>query len=349
MRIAQIAPLYESVPPHYYGGTERVVSYLTEELVRQGHEVTLFASADSVTRAKLQPLVPRALRLDESCIDPIAHHVHMVEKVAQMADEFDVLHFHIDYVHFPTVRMLKTAHISTLHGRLDIPDLTPLYSEFRDIPLVSISNDQRRPLRSNNWRATVYHGLPPQQYPFAPHAGEYLVFLGRMSPEKRVDRAIEIAKRTGRELYIAAKVAKVEENYFNTRVKPLLNHPLIHFLGEVSETEKHKLLCGALAMVFPIDWPEPFGLVMIESLACGTPVVAFRCGAVPEVIDDGETGFVVNSIEHAVAAVERVGALNRARCRAVFEARFSVERMTRDYLAVYRALTKRALRPMSVA
>jgi len=348
MRIAQVAPLYESVPPKLYGGTERVVSYLTEELVRLGHDVTLFASGDSVTRARLRAMVPHGLRL-EGPVDGIAHHVHMLEKVGQLADEFDVIHFHTGYLHFPMARMLRMPHVTTLHGRLDLPDIHPLFREFADMPAVSISNAQRTPMPFLNWQATVYHGVPHDMYSFRKQAGDYLVFVGRVSPEKRVDRAIEIAKRVGRKLYIAAKVDEVDRVYFRETVQPLLGHPLIEFIGEVGEDEKSELLGGAYAFVFPIDWPEPFGLVMIEALACGTPVVAYPCGSVPEIVRHGETGFVVRAIDEAVAALERVGDIDRARCRADFEDRFSAARMARDYLAAYRAAIQPAVRSRSVA
>ena len=349
MRIAQVAPLYESVPPKLYGGTERVVSYLTEELVRLGHEVTLFASGDSVTRARLRAVVPHGLRLEGPCVDSIAHHVHMLEKVGYLMDEFDVIHFHTGYLQFPTARLLRMPHVTTLHGRLDLPDIHPLFREFADMPVVSISNAQRTPMPFLNWQATVYHGLPHDMYAFREQAGDYLVFVGRVSPEKRVDRAIEIAKRAGRKLYIAAKVDEVDRVYFRETVQPLLGHPLVEFIGEVGEDEKSKLLGGAYAFLFPIDWPEPFGLVMIEALACGTPVVAYPCGSVAEVVRHGETGFVVGTIDEAVVALERVGDIDRARCRADFEERFSATRMAHDYLAAYRAAIQPAVRPRSVA
>ncbi len=288
MRIAQVAPLYESVPPKYYGGTERIVSYLTEELVRQGHDVTLFASGDSVTAAQLVPACPSSLRLDRSCEDQLAHHVLMLEHVVQRAAEFDVLHFHVDYLHFPFSRRQPTPHVTTLHGRLDIPDLVPLYREFNGVPLVSISDAQREPLPWANWLATVYHGLPPDLYRFRGEPGGYLAFLGRISPEKRVDRAIEIAQRVRMPLRIAAKIDAVDQAYFEREIEPLLDDPLVEYVGEIGETEKDEFLGNAQALLFPIDWPEPFGLVMIEALACGTPVIAYRHGSVPEVLDDGE-------------------------------------------------------------
>jgi len=339
MRIAQIAPLYESVPPKYYGGTERVVSYLTEELVRQGHEVTLFASGDSVTSAHLVAPCERSLRFDKHCQDFMAHHVLMVEQVFKDADRFDIAHFHIDYIHFPTVRRFKIPHVSTLHGRLDIPDLVGLYREFREMPLVSISKNQREPLSWVNWQETIYHGLPEDLYTLNPEQGKYLAFLGRISPEKRLDRAIQIAKRVGIELKIAAKVDSVNLDYFNDVIKPLLRDPLIEYIGEIGEGEKEDFLGNAYALLFPIDWPEPFGLVMIEAMACGTPVIAYSAGSVPEIIEDGVTGFLVSGIEEAVKAVDRIPSLSRKQCRQVFEKRFSVIRQTGDYLKLYRRLT----------
>ena len=335
MRIAQVAPLYESVPPKYYGGTERVVSYLTEELVRQGHEVTLFASGDSETAAELVAAAPRSLRLDTACVDQLSHHVLLLEQVAARAADFDVIHYHIDYLHFPLSRARPHPHVTTLHGRLDIPDLAALYAEFSEMPVVSISNSQREPLPAANWQATVYHGLPPDLLRFRPERGEYLAFIGRFSPEKRADRAIEIAQRAGLPLKLAAKVDPVDEEYFAREIKPLLDHPLIEDVGEISEREKDEFLGNAYALLFPIDWPEPFGLVMIEAMACGTPVIAYRHGSVDEVIEDGRTGFVVETLDAAVAAVRRVEDLDRAECRRVFERRFTAEQMAADYLQVY--------------
>ena len=336
LRIAQVAPLFESVPPRLYGGTERVVSYLTEELVAQGHDVTLFASGDSQTRAHLVAACPRSLRLDSGCIDLMAHHMVMIEQVLRQACDFDILHFHIDYLHYPFSRRQGYPQFTTLHGRLDLPDLIPLYQEFAEMPVVSISEAQRRPLPGANWMGTVYHGLPsdllrPQYAP-----GNYLAFLGRISPEKRVDRAIEIAIRAGLPLKIAAKVDRADQDYFDTTIRPLLRHPLVDFLGEIGEKEKETFLGNALALLFPIDWPEPFGLVMIESMACGTPVVAWRHGSVPEIMADGETGFVVQSMEEAVEAVQQISRIDRHRCRQVFEERFTASRMAVDYTALYR-------------
>jgi glycosyltransferase involved in cell wall biosynthesis len=338
MRIAQVAPLYESVPPKYYGGTERVVSYLTEELVHQGHEVTLFASGDSVTRARLIAACRRSLRLDKHCVDRLAHQILMLEHVLRRADEFDIIHFHVDYLHFPLSRRQPITHVTTLHGRLDIPDLVPLYQEFRDMPVISISNGQREPLAWANWQATVYHGVPADMYRFRAESGGYLAFLGRISPEKRADRAIEIAKRVQIPLKVAAKVDRVDKEYFESVVEPLLRHPLVEFVGEIGDGEKDEFLGNAYALLFPIDWPEPFGLVMIEAMACGTPVIAYRGGAVSEVMEQGHTGFIVKGLEDAVEAVLRVGELSRKRCREVFEQRFTATRMAHDYVQVYKRL-----------
>jgi glycosyltransferase involved in cell wall biosynthesis len=338
MRIAQVAPLYESVPPKYYGGTERIVSYLTEELVRQGHDVTLFASGDSVTRARFISGCRRSLRLDKHCVDQLAHHVVMLEQVYRHAADFDVIHFHVDYLHFGLSRREQVPRVTTLHGRLDIPDLHPVYQEFRDEPVVSISTSQRTPLPWANWQATVYHGLPEDLYTFRPEPGSYLAFLGRISPEKRVDRAIEIARRVQMPLRIAAKVDAVDEDYFETAIQPLLEHPLIEFVGEIGDAEKDDFLGNAAMLLFPIDWPEPFGLVMIEAMACGTPVIAYSNGSVPEVMEQGRTGFIVDSLEEAVEAVRHVPQLSRQRCREIFEERFTAERMARDYVRVYERL-----------
>jgi glycosyltransferase involved in cell wall biosynthesis len=345
MKIAQVSPLFESVPPTMYGGTERVVSYLTEELVRQGHDVTLFASGDSVTAANLVACSPRSLRLDENCIDQLAHQIVMLERVARSAGQFDVLHFHIDYMHFPLSRRGRYAHLTTLHGRLDIPDLLPLYREFSDMPVVSISNSQRAPLPWVNWQGTVYHGLPHDLYTLHAEPGKYLAFVGRISPEKRVDRAIEIAVKAGLPFKIAAKVDKVDQDYFEELIEPMLEHPLVEYIGEIGDHEKDEFLGNAMALLFPIDWPEPFGLSMIEAMACGTPVIAFPCGSVPEILTDGVSGFIVNSIEEGVDAVGRLGTLSRERCRQVFEERFTAERMARDYVALY----ERMIRQMSGA
>jgi glycosyltransferase involved in cell wall biosynthesis len=336
VRIAQVAPLYEAVPPKFYGGTERVVSYLTEELVRQGHTVTLFASGDSVTRAELVPAWPRALRLDRACVDGLAPHVVMLEEVFRQADRFDILHFHNDYLHFPLSRRAGAPQVTTLHGRLDLPELGELYTEFADMPVVSISDAQRRPVPNANWVGTVYHGLPLDLYRCCDRPGDYLAFIGRISPEKRVDRAVEIARRAGLRLRVAAKVDAADQAYFHREIEPLFRDPIVEFVGEIGERNKGAFLGGARAVLFPIDWPEPFGLVMVEAMACGTPVVAWPAGSVPEVVDDGVTGFVVDTIDAAVEAVRRAGALDRRRCRAAFEERFGVARMAHAYLATYR-------------
>src|SRR5436305_8971841 len=338
MRIAQVAPLYESVPPKYYGGTERVVSYLTEELVRQGHEVTLFASGDSETNARLVAACRRSLRLDKRYQGQMAHHFVMLERVFQRAGEFDIIHFHVNYLHFPLSRQEAVIHVTTLHGRLDIPDLVPLYQECCEMPVISVSNGQREPLPWANWQATVYHGLPADIYRFHPEPGSYLAFLGRISPEKRVDRAIEIAKQVGMPLKIAAKVDRVDKDYFDWIIAPLLRNSLVEFVGEIGEGEKDEFLGNAYALLFPIDWPEPFGLVMIEAMACGTPVIAYRGGAVPEVMEQGHTGFIVEELEDAVQAARRVPELSRKRCREVFEQRFTATRMAHDYINVYERL-----------
>ena len=338
MRIAQVAPLYESVPPKYYGGTERVVSYLTEELVRQGHDVTLFASGDSETNAHLVAACRRSLRLDKHCQNQMAHHFVMLERVSQRAGEFDIIHFHIDYLHFPLSRRELITNVTTLHGRLDIPDLIPLYQEFQDMPVISISNAQREPLPWANWQATVYHGLPVDMYRFREKPGNYLAFLGRISPEKRVDRAIEIARQVGMPLKIAAKVDPADRDYFESVISPLLSNSLVEFVGEIGDSEKDEFLGNAYALLFPIDWPEPFGLVMIEAMACGTPVIAYRGGAVPEVMEQGRTGFIVRGLEDAVEAVQHVAQLSRKRCRAVFEQRFTATRMAHDYVRQFERL-----------
>lgn len=338
MRIAQVAPLYESVPPRLYGGTERVVSYLTEELVRQGHDVTLFASGDSVTSATLVPLCERSLRLDPSVVDPLMYHVLMLEKVLQRASAFDVLHFHIDYLHFPLSRAVGEPNVTTLHGRLDLPELALMYDEFGDMPVVSISDAQRLPLPQARWMATVHHGLPLDLYDFHPEPGGYLAFVGRISPEKRVDRAVEIARRVGMPLRVAAKVDKVDRDYFEAEIAPLFEDPLVEFVGEIGEAEKNDFLGRAHALLFPIGWQEPFGLVMLEAMACGTPVVAYRNGSTPEVVDEGVTGYLVDTIDGAARAVERVGGLSRERVRRQFEERFSAARMARDYVRVYRRI-----------
>lgn len=338
MRIAQVAPLSESVPPKGYGGTERIVSYLTEELVRRGHEVTLFASGDSETGAKLVAACPQALRTMEGCRLPEVYQVLMLEQVFQAAAQFDIIHFHIDVLHSPLARRCRTPHVTTLHGRLDLPEFRTLFETYGELPVVSISNAQRKPLPWLNWQHTVYHGMPEDLFTFQEQPGDYLAFIGRISPEKRLDRAIEIARRTDMKLKVAAKIDKVDRAYYEAEIEPLMQSPRVEFIGEVGGSEKEAFLGEAYALLFPIDWPEPFGLVMIESFACGTPVIAYRCGSVPEVMQDGVSGFVVDSVEEAVEAVEKIGGLSRHRCRRYFEERFSDTRMVDDYLSVYRAL-----------
>jgi glycosyltransferase involved in cell wall biosynthesis len=335
MRIAQVAPLYESCPPQLYGGTERVVSYLTEELVRQGHEVTLFASGDSRTKATLRASCERALRLDSESKDPLPYHFISLHRVARMMAAFDIIHFHTDYLHFPLFAQHWGKTVTTLHGRLDLPHLPPLFHEFAMMPLVSISNAQRAPMPWANWHATIYHGVPTNLYTLGRGDGSYLAFLGRICPEKRPDWVIEIARRVGLPLTIAAKVDKSDRTYYKTRIKPLLRDPLIEFIGEISDDEKGAFLGDALALLFPIDWPEPFGLVLIEAMACGTPIIAFGRGSVPEIVDQGVTGFIVNNVDEAAAAIPLAKQLDRNAIRRRFEERFSVERMARDYLARY--------------
>jgi glycosyltransferase involved in cell wall biosynthesis len=316
-----------------------VVSYLTEELVRLGHDVTLFASGDSVTGAHLIPVCPEALRLSPTCVDHLPHHIVMLEEVLLQSDNFDIVHFHIDYLHFALARRENLAHVTTLHGRLDIPDLPPLYRRFEDLPVVSISDSQREPLPNVNWQRTVYHGLPREQYKLRSQPGKYLAFLGRISPEKGVDRAIEIASKAGVPLKIAAKVDRADQEYFRSKIKPLLDNPLVEFIGEIGYPEKDEFLGNALALLFPINWPEPFGLVMIEAMACGTPVIAYPRGSVPEIIEEGRTGFLVNDTQAAARTVEHVSKISREECRQRFEERFSATRMAKDYLAVYKGLT----------
>jgi len=339
LRIAQVSPLYESVPPKLYGGTERVVSYLTEELVQQGHEVTLFASGDSVTSAKLIPCASKSLRLDRRCIDQIAHHFVMLDKVLEhvVKDEFDVVHFHIDYFHFPISRAYRIPHVTTLHGRLDLSDLPPLYCRYPDMPVVSISQAQRKPLPFANWIGNVYHGLPEDALTVGRGKGEYLAFLGRICPEKRVDRAIEIAVKSGLPLKIAAKVDRVDREYFDTKIKHLLAQPGIEFVGEITEDQKSEFLGNASALLFPIDWPEPFGLAMIEAMACGTPTLAFRCGSVPEILTPS-TGQVVETMDEAIHAVEKLLAMDRLAVRRAFEDRFTASRMAQDYASLYESI-----------
>lgn len=348
MRIAQIAPLYEAVPPKFYGGTERVVSYLTEALVELGHDVTLFASGDSVTSATLEAAWPRALRLDPSIRDPFAPHVLLLEQVRRVAADFDVLHFHLDYLPFSLFADAETPSVTTLHGRLDLPELQPVFNTFTDSPVISISESQRIPLPQARWLGNVYHGLPEKLLTPQPHCEpEYLAFLGRICPEKRVDTAIRIAAMSGLPLKIAAKVDKVDQDYFKSEIEPLLSHANVEFIGEIDEARKPEFLSRAKALLFPIDWCEPFGLVMIEAMACGTPVIAFNRGSVPEVIDHAVTGYIVEDVQGAVAALQRLDELSREEIRAQFERRFTARAMAREYVERYTALIEqRARRPV---
>jgi glycosyltransferase involved in cell wall biosynthesis len=339
MRIAQISPLYESVPPKLYGGTERIVSYLTEELVELGHDVTLFASGDSRTKAQLVAVTETGLRLQNSHVrDPIAYHVRLIENVFAEAAQFDILHFHLDYLHLPLAKRHSATSVTTMHGRLDMPELASLFVRYSEMPVVSISDAQRAPLNWLNWCATVHHGIPEELYSFHENAGLYLAFLGRIAPEKRLDRAIAIATRSGLPLKVAAKVDRADREYFDDEIQPLLKNPLVEFIGEIGDSEKNGFLGNALALLFPIDWPEPFGLVTIESIATGTPVIAYPNGAVPEIIEDGTTGILVDSLKDAVRAVSRAHLLSRRACREAFERRFTARRMARDYVALYQRL-----------
>lgn len=344
MRIAQVAPLFEAVPPKLYGGTERVVSFLTEELVALGHHVTLFASGDSVTCAHLEASWPRAMRLDGTIRDWIAPHLHMLEQVHRRADDFDIIHCHLDYLPFSLFSRGDTPFVTTLHGRLDLPELYPMYETFIDAPVISISDAQRRPMPRAGWLKTVHHGLPRHLLQPLPAERGYLAFLGRIAPEKCVDRAIEIARRCGMKLKIAAKVDPADKKYFELEIKPLLSQPHVEFIGEINDSQKSSFLSGAVGLLVPIDWPEPFGLVMIEAMACGTPVIAFNRGSVPEVVDEGVTGFVVEDVDAAVAAVPRIAQLSRTQIRGVFERRFTARRMADDYIAAYEALLEAAAR-----
>jgi len=338
MRIAQVAPLYESVPPATYGGTERIVSYLTEALVDLGHEVTLFASGDSVTRARLCAGSPEALWKDPNCRETLPHHARQMSQVFDEITRFDVIHFHTDYIHFPMLRQQPWPNITTVHGALYAPDMGPLLELHRQEPLVSISESQRRSIPDANWIATVYHGMPRELLGLHPEGGDYLAFVGRVAPEKGVDRAIEIALHVGMPLKIAARIPPPHRDYYLEQIEPMLKRAgrSIEFLGELGGPDKEDLLGGARALLFPIDWEEPFGLVLIESLACGTPVIGWRRGSVPELIEPGVTGFIVSSLDEAARAVDRVGTLDRATCRRAFEDRFDAVRMTREYVDVYR-------------
>ena len=348
MKIAQVTPLYEAVPPKLYGGTERVVAHLTDALVDLGHDVTLFASAEAQTRARLIPVRDQAIRLDPAPLkSDLAAHLSMLGEVMDRAEDFDIIHFHTDMIHFPMFRRCADKTVTTLHGRLDMKDLAPVYERWSEFNLVSISDDQRKPLAFANWRATVHHGMPGDIYKFSPKSDGYLAFLGRISPEKRPDRAIEIALTLGKKLKMAAKVDAADKVYFESKIKPMLDHPLIEFIGEIGDHQKSDFLGKAEALLFPIDWPEPFGLVMIEAMACGTPVVAFRCGSTTEIIEDGATGFLVDTMEQAVAAAGRAHLLDREAIRARFELRFSATAMARRYLDVYGDLLAR--RPFAEA
>lgn len=338
MKIAQVPPLYESVPPKMYGGTERVVSYLTEELVNQGHDVTLIGTGDSITNANLLQVCEQATRLNKECKDPLAYHMLQMQTVLEHSSEFDIIHFHNDYLHYAFSQMSDYTHVTTLHGRLDLEELKPIYKKFFNIPLVSISDNQRKPITDVNWVETIYHGLPENLYQLGNGEGEYLAFLGRISPEKRPDRAIEIAKRVGIKLKMAAKVDKADEVYYNEVIKPLLDHPLIEFIGEIGEDKKGEFLGNAIGLLFPINWPEPFGMVMIEAMANGTPVIAFNCGSVPEVVDHGDTGFIVNSVDEAVMAVSALPKFDRRLCREIFEHRYSARVMAKNYVSLYEKL-----------
>ena len=347
MRIAQVSPLWESVPPKLYGGTERVVSFITEELVRLGHDVTLFASGDSSSAARLEAICPQALRLIERRFNREAPMTLLLERAFGAADEFDLIHSHLDFLGFPVARRCPVPVLTTLHGRLDLPELHPVYREFDDIPLVSISDAQRQPLPWANWQATVHHGLPRDLYSFHPRQGKYLAYLGRLAREKCPDQAIKIATRVGIPLRIAAKVDPTDRDYFRDHIEPLLAHPLVEYVGEITDAEKNDFLGEACALLAPFDWPEPFGLVFIEALACGTPVLALRRGSVPEIIDDGITGFVCENSDGLAAAVEQVSLLDRRRCREAFQTRFTIERMVRDYLNVYEQLSGAFATPLS--
>ena len=356
MKIAQVSPLWESVPPKLYGGTERIVSYLTEELVRMGHEVTLFASGDSKTSARLEAVCPFALRLNTGLFNRDAPLVMLQERSLGAEGEFDVIHSHLDFLGFLLARRSARPVLTTLHGRLDLPELAPVFREYGELPLVSISDAQRLPLPWATWKATIHHGLPRDLYSFHPQPEGYLAFLGRISPEKRPEHAIQLAKQTGMPLRIAAKVDPADRLYFQAEIEPLLDHPLIEFIGEITDEEKNDFVGKALALVCPYDWPEPFGLVLIEALACGTPVLAYRRGSIPEVIDDGITGFVCETLSEMREAVERIGSIDRRRCRAAFEHRFTADRMARDYVALYERIFEqrsvprelRAIRSQSV-
>jgi len=347
MKIAQLSPLWESVPPQLYGGTERIVSYLTEELVRQGHEVTLFASGDSTTAAQLSSCCSKALRLhDNGLVNRDAPLILMLERALGAASgQYDVVHSHLDFLSFPMSRRAHAPVVTTLHGRLDLPELVPIFGEYAEMPVVSISDAQRSPLPGANWSGTVYHGIPKNLYSYHSGSGSYLAFLGRISPEKCPDHAIEIAKRAGMPLRIAAKVDPADRDYFNNKIERLLEHPLIEYVGEITDAEKNDFLGDAAALVCPYDWPEPFGLVLIEAMACGTPVLAYRRGSIPEIIEHGVTGYVCDNLNEIVQSVSALPLIDRQNCREVFERRFTVERMVRDYLNIYERVAGAPLRP----
>ncbi|ACD82698.1 glycosyltransferase family 4 protein [Candidatus Methylacidiphilum infernorum] len=335
MRIAQVASLYEPVPPPRYGGTERIISYLTEELVRAGHQVSLFASGDSITTSRLHPIIPRALWEDsQPCANPLVYHILLLEEVLKHKDQFDIIHFHTDFFHFPILRRLDVPHLTTPHGRMDFPEYIPFFREFRDIPLSSISYAQKQGLALGHWVGTVHHGLPLSLYQLNENPSDYVVFLGRISPEKGVDDALAIARMAGLKLKIAARVGLGDDAYFE-KLLPEFKKKNIEYLGEVTDREKNELLGGALALVFPVCWPEPFGLSMIEAMACGTPVIAYPHGSIPEVVDHGITGFIVKGVEEAVYVLSQIHTFDRKRCRQRFEQRFSAQKMAEAYISLY--------------
>jgi glycosyltransferase involved in cell wall biosynthesis len=347
MKIAQVAPLWESVPPKLYGGTERIVSYVTEELVRMGHDVTLFASGDSITMARLEAICPHSLRLNTGIFNRDAPLLMLQERSLGAQGDFDIIHSHLDFNCFPLARRNAVPVVTTLHGRLDLPELEPVFREFAEMPLVSISDAQRLPIPWANWQATIHHGLPRDLYSYHPQPKGYLAFLGRIATEKRPDHAIELAKRTGLPLRIAAKVDPADQQYYRSQIEPLLDHPLVEFIGEISDAEKNDFIGNAAALVCPYDWPEPFGLVLIEALACGTPVLAYRRGSIPEIIVDGMTGFVCENLSEMADAVQRIAHIDRHRCRAAFDERFTADRMARDYVALYERIIEERATPSS--
>jgi glycosyltransferase involved in cell wall biosynthesis len=351
MKIAQLSPLWESVPPQLYGGTERIVSYVTEELVRQGHDVTLFASGDSNTAARLKPACARALRLhDTGLVNRDAPMVLMQEQaLGAGSGEYDIIHSHLDFLGFPMSRRAHAPIVTTLHGRLDLPELQPIFDEYTELPVISISNAQRKPLPQANWAGTVYHGIPKTLYSLHERRGSYLAFLGRISPEKCPDHAIEVAKRVGMPLRIAAKVDPADQAYFKQKIERLLDHPLIEYVGEINDAEKNDFLGEAAALLCPYDWPEPFGLVLIEAMACGTPVLAYRQGSIPEIIDHGVTGYICDNIGEMAQAIAGLPLIDRGRCREIFEKRFTVERMVKDYLAIYESMAAASHKPRLVS